>query len=401
MLPLKKILLIILFILFSIGIAFGIYYMFFRPAPLPEIPEEIPEELPPAVGLPPAEVAPERLAEEELPIGVSRFAQGGLTLVSSITEARAVGAELTSDGRNLNYYNPQEGKFYRLTPEGNVSLLSEKAFYQVKDVTWAPNSNKAVLEYPDGSNIVYDFAAKTQVTLPKHWEEFDFSPDSKQIVAKSLDSDPLNNWLVAVDADGTNMQTIEMLGNNADKVQVNYSPNGQVVAFSRTGEPQGFAIQDILLLGMHGENFKALKVNGLNFDAKWSTTGERLLYNVHSGDTDYKPVIWITNASGDNIGTSKRNLGINTWAEKCAFADERMIYCAVPETLKRGAGFQPAIADNTPDVFYKIDTATGIKTLIATPDGDYTAENLMVSSDGQYLFFTNKQTGVVEKIRLK
>jgi len=402
MFPLKKILLIILFAVVSIGIGFGIYYLFFRAEPAPEVPKVIEEEFPPTTGLQPSDVAPERPpVEEELPPGVSSIARGGLTLVSSITEARAIGADLSSDGINLNFYNQNDGKFYRLTPNGDTLAISDKAFYSVQDVTWSPNNDTAILEYPDGSNIVYDFKTETQVTLPKHWQEFDFSPEGDEIIAKSLDSDPRNNWLVAVGSDGKNMRPVEMLGSNANKVQVNYSPNGQVIAFSRTGEAQGFANQDILLIGMNGENFKALNVNGLNFDSKWSTTGDRLLYNVHSADSDYKPILWITDASGDNIGTNRRNLAINTWAEKCTFENERIVYCAVPQTLPRGAGFQPAVADDTPDVFYRIDTTTGVKTLLATPSNDYTAENLMVSKDGGYLFFTNKLTGVVEKIRLK
>lgn len=401
MLPLKKILLIILFAAVSIGLGFGIYWMFFRVAPETEIPEGTEEKLPPVTGLTPAEEALERPEEEELPPGTSSIARGGLTLVSSLTEARAVGVDISPDGNNLNFYDDSEGKFYRLSPDGRKTELSNKTFFQVKNVTWSPTEETAVLEYPDGANIIYNFKTKTQTTLPKHWQEFDFSSDGKQIVAKSIDADPRNNWLVAVDKNGSNMQTIELLGNNADKVQVNYSPNGQVIAFSRTGEAQGFALQDILLIGMHGENFKALKVNGLNFDAKWSKTGDRLLYNINNADSDYKPTLWITDASGDNIGTNKRNLGLNTWADKCVFQDDRTVFCAVPQKLAKGAGFQPSVADKTPDSFYKIDTVTGIKTLIATPSENYTAENLIISKDGKYLFFTNKQTGVVEKINLK
>lgn len=398
----RKILLITLFIFAVILMAFGLYWFFFRAEPVPEVPEEVAEEgLPPVTGLAPSEVAPKRLAEEELPPGVSATAKGGLTLVSALTKQETLGTELASDGRNLQFYNKEDGKFYRLTPEGSVSELSDKVFFQVENVSWAPNGGKAILEYPDGSNIVYDFDSKKQVTLPRHWQEFDFSPDSSRIVAKSIDSDPLNRWLVSVNTDGTGMQPIELLGKNDDKVDVNYSPNGQVVAFSRTGEEQGFGRQDILLLGLNGENFKALKVNGLNFDAKWSNSGEKLLYNVHNADTDYKPILWVTDASGDNIGTNKRNIGLNTWADKCTFSSETVLYCAVPQTLKRGAGFQPATADSTPDVFYRVDTKTGSKTLIATPSGNYTAENLIVSSDERYLYFTDKQTGLIQKITLR
>lgn len=400
MFPLKKVLLIILFLAIAGGMGYGIYYFFFRTAPAEEVAEIYEEYIPPS-GLPGAGEAKPKPAEAEIPAGVSLIAKGGLTYVSNLTDKNALGVSITQDGRMMNFYSKSDGKFYRLTPSGDISELSGKTFYNVEKVAWSPNSNKAVLEYPDGSNIIYDFASQKQITLPKHWQEFEFSPDSEKIAAKSMDADPDNRWLVTINSDGTNVQPIELLGNNANKVQVAYSPTGQVVAFSSTGEAQGFSRQDILLLGLSGENFKALRVNGLGFEGKWSKNGERLLYSVYNADSDYKPVIWITDASGDNIGTNKRNLGLNTWVDKCAFSDEFTLYCAVPQTLDRGMGFQPKLAEKISDVFYRVDIRTGLKTFIAMPSGQYTAKNLMVSADEQFLFFTNAKTGAIEKIQLK
>jgi phage baseplate assembly protein gpV len=400
MFPLKKILLIILFIAFAAGAGYGIYYFFFRPAPAEEIVEEYEEYIPPS-GLPGAGGAKPKPAEAEIPAGVSLIAKGGLTYVSTLTDGNILGATMSDNGRTMSFYNKADGKFYRLTPAGDITQIGNKTFYNVEDVSWSPDSAKAVLEYPDGSNIIYDFASEKQITLPKHWEEFEFSPDSEKIAAKSMDEDPDNRWLVTVNSDGTGTQPIELLGNNANKVQIAYSPTGQVVAFSSTGEAQGFSRQDILLLGLNGENFKALRVNGLGFEGKWSTGGERLLYSVYNSDSEYKPVIWITDAAGDNIGTNRRNLGLNTWTDKCAFFDDFTLYCAVPQTMDRGIGFQPKLANKISDVFYRIDIRTGLKTLLAIPSGQYTAKDLMVSADEQFIFFTNANTGAIEKIQLK
>lgn len=400
MFPLKKILLIILFASIAFGMGYGIYYLFFRQAPAEEIAEEYEEYFPPS-GLPGAGEAKPKPAEAEIPAGVSLIARGGLTYVSAMTADNTLGAMITADGRVMNFYNKTDGKFYRLTPAGDIAELSSKTFYNVNKIAWSPNSNKAVLEYPDGSNIIYDFTSEKQTTLPKHWGDFAFSPDSEKIAAKSIDTDPDNRWLVTVNSDGTDVRPIELLGNNANKVQVEYSPTGQIAAFSSTGEAQGFSRQDILLLGLNGENFKALRVNGLGFKGKWSPSGERLLYNVYNADSEYKPVIWIADAAGDNIGTNKRNLGLNTWSDKCAFSDEFTLYCAVPQTLDRGAGFQPALSNKISDVFYKVDARAGLKTILAVPSGQYTAKDLMISADEQFLFFTNVNTGAIEKIQLK
>lgn len=400
MFPLKKVLLIILFVAVAAGFGYGIYYFFFRTPPAEEVAEVYEEYFPPS-GLTEAGGAKPKPAEAEIPAGVSLIARGGLTYVSALTDGNTLGGSITKDGRMMNFYNKSDGKFYRLTPAGDVAELSSKTFYNVENVAWAPSADKAVLEYPDGSNIIYDFASEKQITLPKHWEEFEFSPDSEKIAAKSMDEDPDNRWLVTVDSNGANVKPIELLGNNAGKVQVAYSPTGQVVAFSSTGEAQGFSRQDILLLGLNGENFKALRVNGLGFEGKWSTSGERLLYSVYNADSDYKPVVWITDAAGDNIGTNRRNLGLNTWVDKCAFSDDVTLYCAVPQTLDRGAGFQPKLANKISDVFYKVNITTGLKTLLAVPSDQYTAKDLMISADEEFLFFTDANTGAIEKIQLK
>jgi hypothetical protein len=427
----KKILLIIGFIAITLGLGYLLYYFFFRPLPpLPicgngicekgedtttcptDCPAAPPARLPTAKpGVPtPVEVTPAPALPAAPPIitpptplppEVSTIAKGGTTWVATLTSVPVLGMSLAGDGKNLVFYDGAAGKFYRSTPEGTLTLMSDKTFYNVAKINWAPNTDKAILEYPDGSNILFDFTTQKQVTLPKHWQDFDFSPDGNQIVGKSIGLTPESRWLFVANPDGSNVRAIEPLGENADKVQVAWSPNNQIIATSRTGEPQGFDRQEILLVGLHGENFKSLTVEGWGFDYQWSTIGDRMLYSVYNSASDYKPLLWIVDAQGDNIGNNRRSLGINTWASKCAFADNNTVYCAVPQTLERGYGMMPELADTIPDVFYKIDLTTGLKTPVANPYGTFTADRVTVSADGKYLYFTDKASGRVNRIQLK
>ena len=61
----------------------------------------------------------------------------------------------------------------------------------------------------------------------------------------------------------------------------------------------------------------------------------------------------------------------------------------------------PDLVKNTKDNLYKIDTKTGLKKLIAVPNGDYNMSNLIVSDNGYYLYFTDSNTGKINKIKLK
>ena len=329
----------------------------------------------------------------------SAIAQGGLTQTTALNQEPSLAATLSANGSDLQYYNQPDGKFYRLTKDGQVSLLSDNVFHQVQKITWSPDKNKAILEYPDQAKIIYDFKNKKQISLPKHWQDFNFSPDGSRIVLKSLADDPANRWLAIINAEGTSAERVAALGDKDDTVYPSWSPNNQTVAMYTEGV--NFDQQRVYFVGLNNENFKALTIEGRGFDPKWSPAGDRLLYSVYSSSSDLKPELWLAHAQGENIGAGRTKLDIKTWANKCVFSAATEVYCAVPESLEEGAGLFPDLAKNTKDNLYKIDTRTGLKKLIAIPAGNFTMSDLIVSANGYYLYFTDVNTGLINKIKLK
>lgn len=301
-----------------------------------------------------------------------------------------------SNAGDFRFYNANDGKFYRVMPDGRLEKLSDEVFYNAQKITWAKNKNQAIIEYPDSAKIVYNFDTKKQVTLPKHWEDFSFSSDGNQIAAKSLGLDPSNRWLITVNSDGTGAKLIEPMGENADKVIVNWSPNQQVAAFSQTGAPQGGERREVLFVGLNGENFKSTIVDGSGFLPQWSTTGKKLLYSIYSSRSDFKPELWIVDSQGDSIGNNRKLLQLNTWADKCTFGNDDTIYCAVPRDLPTGAGMSRGITTYNYDDLYKIDLKTGLKTPIAL-DGQYNINNIFYdTADNKVIFTDLNKTGVFE-----
>ena len=294
-------------------IGYGLYYIFTRPV--------VPTQPPPTITLPPGQLPPagERPATTSVtdePAGRELLPTAGIiqTTAPSFYKPTAVN-QLVSDvvtnpssnGKgDFRYYKATNGKFYKILPDGTVKTLTDQVFFSAQKVTWAANQDKAVIEYPDSSKIIYDFAAQKQVTLPKHWQDFSFSADGNQVAAKSMGMSPENRWLVTVNDDGTGSRLIEPLGDNADKVTVSWSPSRQVVAFSQTGEPQGAERREVLFVGLNGENFKSTIVEGMGFQPQWSTTGKKLLYSVYSSRSDYKPELWLVDSYGDSIGNNRQ-----------------------------------------------------------------------------------------------
>ena len=408
----KKILVVLGFLLLVFVLGYLLYLLFFKPS-LPTGPGPAATSTTTAGGLPIAGTGTGQISptgepvnglpsEAERPTGLpaaSEVARGGLTQTAALNQAPSLGAVLASNGSDLQYYNQPDGKFYRLTKDGQATLLSDTVFHEVQKITWSPDKNKAILEYPDQAKIIYDFKTKKQVSLPKHWQDFDFSPTGSKIVFKSLAEDTDNRWLATTNDQGTDTQRIAALGDNEATVYPSWSPNNQTVAMHTEGI--NFDQQSVFFVGLNNENFKALTINGRGFEPKWAPAGDRLLYSVYSSGSDLKPELWITNAQGENIGAGRIKLNVQTWADKCVFASNTSLYCAVPESLEEGAGLFPALVKNTKDNLYQIDTQTGLKRLVATPTGDATMTNLIISSNGYYLYFTDANTGTINKIKLK
>jgi len=328
----------------------------------------------------------------------SQTAVGGLTKTTTINRNPSLNITLNNSG-NLQYYDRSDGKFYKLNSDGTKTTLSDRVFHSVKNIAWDSAGEKAVLEYPDGNKIVYDFNNQKQATLPAHWEDFSFSSDGKQLVSKSIGYNTSDSWLVVSKDDGSQATAIEKIGNNYDKVYSAWSPAGQIAALYVEGVD--FNRQEVYFIGLNKENFKSTIIEGRGFQPQWSPDGSRLLYSVYNSADNYNPRLWVVNASTDTIGQDRRQLTLQTWANKCTFASPTDLYCAVPEDLPRGAGLIPQLADNYKDLLYKIDLTTGSQKLIAIPDGFYTISQMAVSEEQDYLYFTDKYSGAIQQVRLK
>ncbi len=402
----KKIFLLLAFLVATLLLFLAIYFMFFRQALLsiPAPGEETETEE--AGKLPTAETGGKKNVEEEaageiLPTEViaSEKADGGLTKTTAISTSPIVGLSLSTDGEGLRYYDNYDGKFYYLNKDGEPELLSDEIFYNVEEISWSPTRNKAILEYPDGSNILYDFETDKQTTLPKHWEDFDFSSDGEKIVAKSIGLDVENRYLIVSNSDGSGARAIEYIGENGNSVYSDWSPNNQIIAMYTQGGD--FDREEVYFLGLNEENFKSTTVEGRGFEPLWSPSGSKLLYSIYSTDSDLKPKLWVVDAEGENIGNNRQRINLETWASKCVFADDYTVYCAVPENLEKGSGMFPELAQYVNDNLYKINLKNNQISLIAEPNGSYNMSNLSISADKKILYFSDSNTGILQKINLK
>lgn len=405
----KKILYIVMLVVATGLLGFLIYFLFFKPPTTQYVNSNgnmIPvTDLFPSINL----SVNKQTGNENINTGfvapqIDAVAQGGNTLADTVLDEKTQDATLTQDGKSMQYYDADEGKFYRINENGEKELMTDEIFKGVEITNWSNSSNAAVLEFSDGYNLYYDFKTKKQYTLSKEMKDFSFSPQDNQIAYKYMAIDPEDRWLGVINPDGSGVQQIERLGENEQKVQVNWSPSG--VAVGTFNEYTDGDTQRVIPLGLNGENFKSMAVEGRDFTYQWAPDGKQMLYSVYSASSDYKPTLWITDAQGDDIGNNRQPLSINTWAEKCTFASTSEVYCAVPQSLPTGAGIDRGSAYDMADSIYKINVKTRKSTLVAIPTdqsgtANYSVQSMQLSADGSSLFFTDNNEQKIHKIKLK
>ena len=282
---LRRTLLIIAFLAATIGIALLLYFVFFRsPDAVPTDQPQDPTGLPTAGPGSPTTLDPSdpnflptdnQTPTDTTPTPDER-ATGGVTATRTLVPDNTQFSDL--NGQSVQYYLPSDGRFYRVTSNGTIAPLSDRQFPGVSNVVWSPNGSDAVLEFPDGANIVFNFNSQRQVTLPTHWEDFDFSTSGDNLAFKSNAVDPDNRWLGVSNADGTSAQAIEPLGENGDSVIVDWSPTKQIVAMRQVNTAKDE--KQVYMVGLNGENFKAITAPGLGFQGQWTPTGEKLVFSV-------------------------------------------------------------------------------------------------------------------------
>ena len=110
-----------------------------------------------------------------------------------------------------------------------------------------------------------------------------------------------------------------------------------------------------------------------------------MAYSVYD-TSSYSPQLWISAANSDNIGGGRQSINLQTWSDKCSFADENKLFCAVPQSMPYGAGLDRSMVDGIADYLYEIDLITGAQKPINIPTGT-TINKIMAPSAGNYVMY--------------
>lgn len=403
----RRTLQIIAFLVTSGALAYGLYFILFRPDLRTDAPGEVETPGQQVGDLPGAgDFDDSRLpqpGEEPGTPGVglpeaSPIAQGGPTQIRQLTSGEVL-SPVSSGSNRARFYDPNDGLIYDISADGEIEPISVTPFPEAENAIFDNNGNQVILEFPDGSNIIYNISQNKQITMPSHWEEFDFSTTGTEVVAKSI-NDSTNGQIIALRSDGSQATVIADMGQNANKVDIEWSPNGNFVALSETGPAlAGFGRRSYLLIDQNGNAPGSIIADGQNFSSKWTPDSRSIVYSTTDPNNADRPSLWITSASGDSIGTDRKKIDLETWIDKCTFRDNSVMLCAVPREIEDFVDFDYRFNDSIDDL-YEVNLLTGRVNLLAESTQNIRMFDLSVSSDRSQLFFKD-QIGRLNTIQLR
>ncbi len=375
---LRRILLSLALLAAAGAMGFGLYWLFFRvPTPSPVTP-------PPGAGggqFPPSGQGGGGTAAT----GTGRFpitpADGVGPYVTASTTDGVAGAVAAPDG-SIRYYDSIRKQFVNLAADGSIQPLSPDRFFGVSDVTWAPGNSRAVVAYPDGSKVLYDFATQQQSTLPRAMQDVSFDPSGTKLASLYLGSTKEEQWLVTSNADGSQIQLVEPVGGKVNNFKPSWSPSGQIVGLF--AEAVDGERQEVVPIGRNGENFRSFVAPGRGFTAEWSPSGERILYSVFNSASQGRPELYLADGRADTFGANSTSLGLSTSADWCSFSGGS-VYCAALDTPPALLGSYPELAQGQASSLWRIDLASGQRTRVAQLPQGFTPSRVTADAGGVYV----------------
>lgn len=346
----------------------------------------------------PAEEIP---TEEELPRGEREITtpreERAKKIVALTNEPIVSPAIINKNGGGVIYYLKSNGNVFESSFDGtNVKQTSSATLNGLEKILWSPSADKIISIYNINNQIkkvFFDYISRAATVLNAGIKYIAWSPDGKKI-AYNYQSGDIGNISIS-NPDGNDWKII--LNTRMESLLVDW-PNPEKIALHQI--PSSVSPSHLYTLNAGTGELSKILTDIYGLETIWSQQGDRFIYSQVNSRGEALNLLALKETE-----LASKSLNTSTFASKCVWAKNGItIYCAVPSSI---SGVLPddyyKKIFNPSDDFWKIDTETGKKELLAATSetNSYNAKDLLVTSDENYLLFIDSNTGILYSVKLK
>lgn len=317
--------------------------------------------------------------------------------IKFLTDEAVISSAISLDKKYIQYYSKENGNVWKISLDGSEKInISQDILTGLTRVLWSPKENKVISRFPQNKFYLYDHAVSKGIVLKKGISDIAWTNLGDKIIYNYCDIKTKACSLNLANSDGSRWKKMADL----QPGRISIAPVPQSSLISYWNYPDAFSQTFLKTISLVGGEPETILSGKYGADYLWSPDGKKVLVSSLAEKGSSKIMLGVA----DNGGKNYQALNIPTLTSKCAWADEKNIYCALPTAIPDGAVMPNDYQDGkitTKDTFLKINVLNGENERIVDLEeitSAYDAENLIVSLYEGCLFFVNRIDGKLYRI---
>lgn len=310
--------------------------------------------------------------------------------LTRLTDFSTISPSLNPQEDRVFFYKKDGGALFSADFSGQIQeKISNLTIVGLLETIWSPKKDRGAVVYLDNDELksFIHIGTSSWAVLPKDIKSLAWSPDGKTLAY--LVADPTGTNLIVTDQTGKNPKTI--FSTPLPASTINWPIKDKI---SFLTPPSGLTEGGLFVFSRADETFK--KVLGLHFGltTTWSPDGTK----IAAASTDRKgknPTLSIFDASGQELFASN----LQTIPEKCVWAGNKILYCAVPKLLTPNWVWPDDYLSgsaNTQDRLVRLDLDTKSSVVLSDfSDDPLDISSLVITQKQNWLFFVDRNTGAL------
>lgn len=320
--------------------------------------------------------------------------------VSPITDVPAYGATIL-DNSHIAYFNDRSLKRASLGGGGEETIIKNLPGKTLRAV-WSPDKTKALVLFGTDSGERWFFLTLSDASvkpLPAAITSPVWSNLSERIFYLYSDASQKKIELDSAKPDGSDWKILAPV--TIQNAFLATTPSSALLSY--WNKPSAFDETALYTVPLSGGETKKIFAGKFGADYSWSPDGTKILISntLSKGGTDTR--LGIANQDGGEF----RTLQAPTLVSKTVWSkDNKTIYYVLPLSIPENSVlpndyFSRPI--HTQDSFWKMDVTTGKNDRLVDPSvigGNYDSAGLFLDQNENFLYFTDRTSGKLYRIKL-